>query len=105
MHPTRESAPGNPVFTSAVDNRFAGVKPRNSPTPPRNTPGVVLVNRPRPLSMFALRICAERLYVKPRRGLTLSVDGARFVVAANVVATAEFASGVRVNALPSTRAP
>jgi hypothetical protein len=61
MQPMRESAPGRPVFTSADESRFAGVNPRNSPMPPRRTPGVVLVNRPSPFSMFAFRTCPVRL--------------------------------------------
>src|SRR5262249_9682572 len=61
MQLTRASDPGNPVETSAVDNRFAGVKLRNSPMPPRSTPGVVPLKRPRLLPMVVLRTWPLRL--------------------------------------------
>src|SRR4051812_27905112 len=61
MQLNRVCDPGNPVDTSAVERSDAGVIPRNSPIPPRRTPGVVPVNRPRPLAICVLRICPLRL--------------------------------------------
>src|SRR3954471_17995782 len=57
----RDCEPGSPVDTSADDNNDAGVRPRNSPMPPRSTPGVVLVKRPSPLATTPLRTCPLRL--------------------------------------------
>src|SRR4051794_11660857 len=57
----RDCDPGKPVETIADDSSAAGVSPRNSPMPPRSTPGVVLVNRPRPFAISAFLICPVRL--------------------------------------------
>src|SRR4051794_29510619 len=57
----RDCDPGNPVETRADDRRVAGVSPRNSPMPPRKTPGVVPEKFPSGLPICVFRIWPVRL--------------------------------------------
>ena len=89
MHETWRYPFASPVFTDAPESRLAGIIERNSPIPPRSTPSCGEMNVPSGLPIIHMPLCFfVRFQVKPMRGLTCIVFGAKFVRAPNAASTA-----------------